>query len=976
MKRINNSSGDWSYFQASNPLLKKINFNKSNQISFLKTISRLNSTLKVRDNKIFAVAGDNEEQFNENTISLIAFKYSKMIKKTLPESKRFVIVAHDESGLSHSFSTIFSAALANYGIQVYNFLQNHATPYPLSFFAMNFLKIQNIVYFSKRHSITNLYGISFKNIKNKFFTEEQNNIMNSELALEDINFKKIDSIKIVKYLDSSIFDNYVDYLIKKKKINKSKDFSFSFIALSSSHRYFLDEVFRRLNYVFQEDKFHWKNKIKNNSFIETLKQPHFFNYLGKKVHKEKSDLGFIFSNDGTELSCIVKNKRLLKHLDYSTLSILYANYLKETSNTNVAFYHAKTASSNFDIFAKRIPESVVSQFTLRTDVLEKMSHIKKKLTFAFDDESRYLVSYGKALSGFDAITFAIAVLEMASYYKEKGKNLFQVFEEIEESEGIIHENVEKFYSNKEEALNLITRLLKIKEIRGLKVVRKERFVVQTNFINLILRLEDKTKIVIKFNNFKNQLTYLVSLAPQKKHFSKITTKEKEIIDEINALNENLESKKPLKMSIIKYTFSFLFLVLIFYLMFTFVYSQKNNGSIDGILIFKDVWAIFRQSYLIRFYFILIAFSLFFYSVIHSWTIYLMMKKQKIQIKFTHLFLSSFIGICVSNVTPLYIGGDLASFWYLRRKGYRTSALAATFLASAFIYQITMVVIGLILIPFMFSMFGFIFNKDTTEALILSALLISSILFNTFMVLLYWIIAAWKWLQVRIVSSIIFILEFLPFTFILDPRKISGSKYYGFDKTREGFQKILKAPALFISVFLVRLVVAFVTFSPFVAILSGLLKQDLYGGSYWYLLVANNVVRSINSISITPGGVGTGDAILLFVVQQAFLDNASLAEVFRDRNIDVYFRDGPKLYGFLNQILFYIYPTLISGLTLFTVWIGEKRLDKYRAIQISQNLSLDKNTILMSKRSKTRFFKIASSLWILGTVGFIALLMLI
>ena len=77
-------------------------------------------------------------------------------------------------------------------------------------------------------------------------------------------------------------------------------------------------------------------------------------------------------------------------------------------------------------------------------------------------------------------------------------------------------------------------------------------------------------------------------------------------------------------------------------------------------------------------------------------------------------------------------------------------------------------------------------------------------------------------------------------------------------------------------------------------------------------------------------------------------------------------DISKIFSLLSTLLFFIVPTIISAFLLVTVWIGEKRIDKYTKVKriISyENLTNQNKSI----RKYTRFYKISSIVWVFAIV---------
>ncbi|MGY6171937.1 lysylphosphatidylglycerol synthase domain-containing protein [Candidatus Mycoplasma pogonae] len=957
---------NWNFYKNVHPLFKHFTFDKSKKISFLRKISRLNSTLKIRDNKIVSVAGDNEEQFNENTISLIAFNYAKLLKQKYEIEDQIVLIAHDEDDESYKFSQIFSTALSHYGIQVSNFSYNNPVPYPVFFYAYKKLNFHNSVYISRKSFLTDNFVFSFKNTKNDIFNKEEIEVLNSKIVPVEIGNHTINKKANINYLNSKIFEDYSKYILENAEENDlDSNLSFSFLSFSDSQNIFITNIFQELKYKVNDNNKNSSVSQKLNLEFSPFKS---LKKLSRNVSKEKSDIGFIFQKKGTKLLCVVKHKRLVKYLSYDKLAILYMNYLSQKDHKKIDVLTTSTASQNPLIFANKLAESEITiKDTRRSILAQALKTRTKKLNFAYTENDMFFISKGLPQSGFDSIPFALAILEMAAFYKKQNKNLFEVFQEIEKENGVLHENIETFFVDKEQGLNLISRINQLEEINGVKIVNKKRFDIQENYSNLICKMQDKTQIVIKYNNYKNVLKYFVNVKPEKAEFPIITNKEKRFIDKINLYKEEKPPKIKKQNYIIKYTFLLAFLAVSIFLTFKFLYT--NTGGEDSVQIFRDFWTIFTRNTKTRIFFLMIAFSNFVYYAIHAWTIYRMMQRQGIKIKFKHIFMASFIGVCVSNITPFYIGGDIVSFWYLRKKGYNTSALASTFLASTFIFQVNLVVITLSLIPFMFIQYPELFNGKA-ENIFIVVLLFVGLAINILGFFFYLIISSSKTIQKIIVSVVIYFFELTPLIFVKDPIKISGNKYYAFEKTRQGFRDILKSPKLFLEIFTLRLLTMFFIPTPFVAFASHLLKDNIpLIEGYWRILIGTNIIRAVNSISVAPGGVGTEELITITVLKPLFKEADQL-------DPQLVIRDGVKIFSFLKQIFFYFIPTITSALALLSVWFGERLLAK--KIKVAKNRLLHKNLAINTHDIvvKTNYYKITASIGILATLAIILFLLLI
>jgi hypothetical protein len=154
----------------------------------------------------------------------------------------------------------------------------------------------------------------------------------------------------------------------------------------------------------------------------------------------------------------------------------------------------------------------------------------------------------------------------------------------------------------------------------------------------------------------------------------------------------------------------------------------------------------------------------------------------------------------------------------------------------------------------------------------------------------------------------------------------------------------------------RMLPYFVNLGAILAITTGLMKPNnqLWGGQYINFIIGFAIIGAANVLSPTPGGSGTTQWLQTQIYEQLF-------DTKYGPLIDI-----SKIFSLLSTLLFFIVPTIISAFLLVTVWIGEKRIDKYTKVKriISyENLTNQNKSI----RKYTRFYKISSIVWVFAIV---------
>ena len=150
-----------------------------------------------------------------------------------------------------------------------------------------------------------------------------------------------------------------------------------------------------------------------------------------------------------------------------------------------------------------------------------------------------------------------------------------------------------------------------------------------------------------------------------------------------------------------------------------------------------------------------------------------------KISYWHAFASSLIAICISAVTPFATGGALASYWYLRKKGYSRKILLSTFLMNSLIYQFTMILRTFIFIPLGFWMFKGIYLAGTPTSYMILFLTALGFIFDCGSTIMIGLLTMHKRMQNFIIKRSISLLEWLPIITIADPLSISAKYEHQF-----------------------------------------------------------------------------------------------------------------------------------------------------------------------------------------------------
>lgn len=291
-----------------------------------------------------------------------------------------------------------------------------------------------------------------------------------------------------------------------------------------------------------------------------------------------------------------------------------------------------------------------------------------------------------------------------------------------------------------------------------------------------------------------------------------------------------------------------------------------------------------------------------------------------KVKWRGIFVGTIIGIVVQTITPKSIGGDIATYWYLRRRNVPRASLMSAIVVNSFIWQLGNIISTAIFVPIGIKTFSSFFVGSNPNSITFIVMLVLGLIFDTGWTTLLLVITLNKKLQRFALKTLIAIIEITPFIRAYDSFAIKAKFEYELFNINKCIKKTFKNPYYLFELVLLKFVPSLLTFNAFQAQALGIIKPDVPHGYYWNLTIQNTMIRVANSISFTPGGTGTAD----------YLYKVLIRESIRSTSYDgaIAFANSSIMTA-LNTLGFVVIGTLVSAIILVLVYIGEKRIDHYR-----------------------------------------------
>ncbi len=924
------------------------------------------SSLSVENGIINAFLGDKLNELNENSVYSLAQQFAKYLYKNKLNN---VLVVHDGNPYCILFSKIFASTMIDLKIKSYFNFENKGINNAIAIWLANNsnIKFSAVVSFASTLNKSE-FKISLFNKNGSYINsidyEDINNTNYLSLNIPDIQVPQIEKNDINKYIETiSSSDN-----LENVNLLVSNYFNFN--------EKILNKFFVRNNINASYIKFNpleTKNKKVNETTLARK------SILKSWTHKYKCDAIVNFTDNNNGFEFIIKHKKRRKFLTLNDLSIIYLyclkKYKEEPTSTKEIILNS-TSSDFIRFFAKSNNIKVKKQDSLNLDL---QNCDNKNILLATDGNNQFVTSANTNMCTDPLLNIRI-FLKLVSFFKRQNKTLHDVLMEIYE------EN--KFYrfSKKTEKMTLESSKLffyrlqhqtKIDEKRILRLEKSQtvsskiykiylendshiifEYIPKYETLNTFFSLwEDKKAVIEERHNKKINHKKKKEKDVYDQHFIQLIIQEKKYIDFLKDLKA--EFKVASKFSwkgFIKYTIFIIIVAFLFYFIFQFVLGNAHNENL-----FNQIHYMLKEqktyAYMIP---VFITGSLVIITI-NTWLLKRVLMILNENVKLRHLLTAQIIGICISTVTPMLYGGESVGYWYLRRKGAKSAPIAAAFLVQSFFTQLNIVLYSLIFCPIAFVKFLIPFwdphDAQAVSIVILACLGFLIDIFSAIMISL--LTFSWK-VQKSIAKNLNKFIEWLPFIIQRDSSMSGAKLQFEFSNINHATKKIVltgvwwKSTAIFLELLFYRCLARIIDLGIISSLTAHMLENNSAIG-YFDAITAGSLVRNVNAVNfITPGGLGISDWAMKNLQEVLFVDKGNTDLVSDYKNINVHVA--------MVRIIFTMSWLVISVLLLFTIWIGESRIEKYKRVKKAFTEEEIKNNHI---KVKTTFYKQSVFYWVIG-----------
>lgn len=421
--------------------------------------------------------------------------FANYIEATYKENKiRGVAIGYDNRKNSLKFAFESAKVLANHGIKSYVF--DALRPTPELSFAVRHLNCVGGIMITASHNPKEYNGYKIYDKNGCQFTIEEAN-----KVTEFVNH--VPNELEVKVADEAVLNQYLNIIgegidkeyyknVKTVQINPDldkKDIKIVFTPEHGTSNIPVRTLFSELGYniipVLEQCE---PDTNFSNTITPNPENKEAYNLAIEYAKTNDADLVIATDPDADRLGIAVRHQGEYKLLTGNQTGAILLEYkfsqlsLKNQMPKNPIIFNTIVTSDFGMKVAKKYGvevESTLTGFKFIGEKIEQYKDTDKTFLFGYEE------SYGYLLKGFvrdkDAMQACVIIAECANYYKQNGKTLVDVLEELYEEHGCYIEDVINVQAEGIEGANRIKNIMKHfrdninSELAGVKIIAKEDY---------------------------------------------------------------------------------------------------------------------------------------------------------------------------------------------------------------------------------------------------------------------------------------------------------------------------------------------------------------------------------------------------------------------------------------------------------------------------------------------------------------------
>lgn len=440
------------------------------------------------------IVGAGTNRMNEYVIARASMALGKVCIKH--SNNPSVVIARDVRNKSYEFSIIAARALANLGVKVYLF--DDIRPTPMLSYAVRYLNTTSGIVITASHNPTEYNGYKVYWSEGSQILEDKANEILAEinnLSFEDIKLLDYDLAKekgLIEIVSNNLDESYYrDTLSKAINNNLDYDINVVYTPLNGTGNKPVRHVlktrgFKNINVVKEQEN--------PDPYFKTVGYPNPEDVKAFKIAKEygkklNADLIIATDPDCDRVAMLGKYKDDYYAFNGNQIGALLIYYILSSLNKlgNIPDNGAIVKSIVTGNLGKDIAKSfgvecinTLTGFKNICSMPNKWDKTKEyKFIFGYEESIGYV--YGDHVRDKDGVVSSMMIVEMAAFYKNLGKSLVDVLNEIYEKYGYYKEELKSLVYEGIDGKDKISKMMRyfrnneILDFGGIKLSKKEDY---------------------------------------------------------------------------------------------------------------------------------------------------------------------------------------------------------------------------------------------------------------------------------------------------------------------------------------------------------------------------------------------------------------------------------------------------------------------------------------------------------------------
>ncbi len=448
------------------------------------------------------IMGPGTNNMNSIVVKKATYGFGLYLLQKNPETaQKGVVIAHDNRQNSDLFTLEAAKVLAALGIKSYIF--DDLRPTPELSFAVRYLKAAGGIMITASHNPKEYNGYKIYNEDGcQLILEQSNQVLEKINQIEDeLNILTVNQSPFIHVLSKEVDEAYYQ-MVLDTQIRKEMDHSSLKVVYSPQHGtgYVpVMEVLKRANYsVIDVKEQAYPSPTFENTLSPNPEEKDAYVAAIQVAKQHQADIILTTDPDCDRVGLVIldKNKKPIYFTGNQTGSLLMDYLLQSKKEKNELTMPSIVYNT---IVTSPLGMKVARSFgVLCEQTLTGFKYIGDKIanalknngpTFQMGYEESYGYLFNPNVRDKDGVQSVLLICEMAAYYKNQGKNLSEVYEQLQQRLGYHVESQYAYKVSGSEGLKEITKMMeklrqtKYETIQGEKVTTIEDYLSLTSITN-------------------------------------------------------------------------------------------------------------------------------------------------------------------------------------------------------------------------------------------------------------------------------------------------------------------------------------------------------------------------------------------------------------------------------------------------------------------------------------------------------------